>query len=165
MYAKDIASSLFMLGIAVAFWLGADRIPVSPLEGQVGAAGFPKLLAVSLGILSVIRLGQTALLARRNGWDASSIGAGERLLAAWREHRSALGMLGLGIGYVLLLPILGYALSIALLIASVAIYSGRRPGLELAAVAIGGTAALYIIFVWLLGVRMPEGIWTSRVFG
>lgn len=165
MYAKDIASSLFMLGIAVAYWLGANRIPVSPLEGQVGAAGFPKLLALSLGILALIRLGQTALLARRSGRSLSTVGTGEKLLAIWREHRPALGMLGLGIGYVLLLPILGYALSIALLIASVAIYNGRRPTLSLAIVAIAGTAALYLIFVWLLGVDMPEGIWTTWVFG
>lgn len=158
MYAKDIISSVVMLVLAIAFWLGADAIPVSPLEGGVGAAGFPKLLAVSLGGLAVIRIVQTVLTARRAG-ETLFPAAGDMIATAWREHRRAAGMLAIGIAYVLLLPRLGYPLAIALLLASVVIYSGRRPTLGLAAVVIGGTAVLYATFVWLLRVRMPTGIW------
>jgi hypothetical protein len=166
MYAKEIASSIFMLALAVAFWVGADAIPVSPLEGQVGAAGFPKLLALSLGGLALIRLAQNLLTARRAGGRSSPAAstataddASHSADAAWRQHARAAGMLGLGIGYILVLPILGYVLSIGLLIAAVALYSRRRPSLGLAVVVIVGAGLLHVMFVWLLQVPMPTGIW------
>ena len=162
MYAREISSSLFMLALAAAFWIGADAIRVSPLEGQVGAAGFPKLLAITLGALALVRIAQTLLMARRAGEGGSpAVGADGSggLRAAWREHRRDVGMLGIGVVYVALLPVLGYPLSIALLFAGVTIYSGRRPTLGVAVVAIVGTAVLYGVFVWLLKVRMPIGIW------
>jgi hypothetical protein len=163
MYAKEIASSMFMLALAVVFWVGADAIPASPLEGQVGAAGFPKLLAVSLGGLALIRIAQNLLMARRAGGSGSPAavadggpGAAE---GAWRQHGRAAGMLGIGIAYILVLPILGYVLSIGLLIAAVALYSRRRPSRGLAVIAIVGAGLLYVMFVWLLQVPMPAGIW------
>jgi hypothetical protein len=159
MYAKEIASSIFMLALAVAFWVGADAIPVSPLEGQVGAAGFPKLLALSLGGLALIRLAQNLLTARRAGGRSSPAAGAATADAAWRQHARAAGMLGLGIGYILVLPILGYVLSIGLLIAAVALYSRRRPSLGLAVVVIVGAGLLHVMFVWLLQVPMPTGIW------
>lgn len=171
MYAKEIASCVFMLALAVVFWFGADAIPVSPLEGQVGAAGFPKLLALSLGGLALIRIAQTLLTARRAGVPSSpAAGAAAEREApglAWRQHGRAAGMLGIGIGYILLLPILGYVLSIGLLIAAVALYSHRRLSRGLVVIAIVGAGVLYVMFVWLLQVPMPAGIWgeLGTVFG
>ena len=166
MNVKELSSSVFMLVVAIVFWYGATKIPVSPLEGQVGAAGFPKLLAASLGALAIIRLAQTVLSARRAG-ERGSPAAGAALTdeereakkAEWRGHGRAAAMLLLGVGYVVVLPFLGYLLSLVLLIVVVTLYSGRRPSLGLAAVAIVGAAVLYVVFVWLLQVPMPAGIW------
>ena len=174
MQAKEVGSCVFMMVVAVVFWVGADAIPTSPLEGQVGAAGFPKLLAISLGGLALIRIAQTLLTARRAG-GRSSPAAGAAVVddgrsseyAAWRQHGRAVGMLGIGIGYILLLPILGYVLSVALLIAAVALYNRRRPSLGLAAIAIIGAGLLYVVFVRLLQIPLPAGIWSElgTVFG
>lgn len=172
MNVKEFSSSVFMLVVAIVFWYGATKIPVSPLEGQVGAAGFPKLLAAGLGGLAIIRLAQTVLAARR---------AGERIFPAagaaltdeereakkleWLGHRRAAAMLVLGVGYVIVLPILGYFLSLTLLVVAATVYSGRRPSLGLAVVAIAGAGLLYVVFVWLLQVPMPTGIWANLGLG
>lgn len=168
MNVKELTSSAFMLVVAIVFWFGATKIPTSPLEGEVGAAGFPKLLAASLGALAIIRLVQTVLTARRAG-ERISPAAGavtidkddQAAKANWRGHGRAAGILVLGIGYVVVLPVLGYLLSLVLLIAAVTLYSGRRPSLGLAAVAVVGAALLYVVFVWLLQVPMPVGIWAG----
>lgn len=171
MQAKEVGSCVFMMVVAVVFWVGADAIPASPLEGQVGAAGFPKLLALSLGGLALIRIAQNLLTARRAGGPGSPAavadGGSGAAEGAWRQHGRAAGMLGIGIGYILVLPILGYVLSIAMLIAAVALYNRRRPSLGLAAIAVIGAGLLYVVFVRLLQIPLPAGIWSElgTVFG
>lgn len=169
MQVKEFASTMVMLALALVFWFGADAISRSPLEGQVGADGFPKLLAVSLGGLVIVRLIQL-VLAERRVRGGKSPGAAEKqpsrkVPASWRPHLRAAGMIALGIGYIVLLPTLGYLLSIALLVAAVALYNGRRASLGLAAVAIVGAGLLYLMFVQLLDVPLPAGVWEGLFAG
>ena len=73
-----------------------------------------------------------------------------------RHRRRALGLLAIAAGYVVLAPLVGYAVALALLIASVAAYEGMTLSWRLAAVAAGGAVVFWLLFVQLLGVEQPQ---------
>lgn len=155
-----VSAALFVL--AVAYWLAADAIPASRLAGQVGADGLPKLLGLALGLLSLLLAGQTLFEMRRaaaaGGGDDQDKGE-DRLPGSWREHLRALGLIGIGVGYLLMLPHLGYMVSAGLLLAAVATYAGLKPSLATLLFAAGGGILFYLIFVKILQIPLPAGFW------
>jgi len=58
-------------------------------------------------------------------------------------------------------PLTGYAIGIALAVIAIALYERERLSLRLAAVAAGGGIAFWLIFVRLLGTEQP----ISRLLG
>lgn len=160
-----VAGALFVL--AIAYWLEADTIPRSPLAGQVGADGLPKLLAVTLAVLSVCLALQTwaeMRKQRRSGAAAREAVAGGETggeAVDWRRHLRALGLIGIGAAYLLLLPILGYAVCAALVLAGVATYTGLRPSFRTVLFGVGGAAVYYVVFVRILGIPLPAGFWPA----
>lgn len=154
--------SLALFALAVGYWFAADTIPASRLAGQVGADGLPKLLGVALGSLSLLLALQTIIEMRR--------GENKRVVRStpneevessmrWSEHLNAFGLLGIGVGYLLILPYLGYMVSATLLLATVATYSGLKPSLSTVLFAIGGGISFYVIFVKVLQIPLPAGFW------
>jgi hypothetical protein len=77
--------------------------------------------------------------------------------AGWRT----LGMLMNGALYVALVPVLGYMVSIAGLIASTIYFQGGELNRRSLAVALGGSVLLWLLFVRLLHIPHPSGIWPS----
>jgi len=156
----SVSAALFVL--AVVYWLAADAIPASRLAGQVGADGLPKLLGLALGVLSLLLAGQTLFEMRRaaaaDGGDDQDKGE-DRLPGSWREHLRALGLIGIGVGYLLVLPHLGYMVSAGLLLAAVATYAGLKPSPATLLFAIGGGVLFYLIFVKILQIPLPAGFW------
>lgn len=153
-----LAASGALLVLAVAYWLGADAIPKSSLGGAVGADGLPKLLAVVLGGLSIALAGQAVLEARRKRASGPAETEG---VPGWRMHAKALGVIVIGAGFVVVLPVLGYAVSVALLLMVIATYSGRPFGPGTVVFAVIGAAFFQVLFVHLLQVPLPAGIWTG----
>lgn len=155
-----LAASGALLVLAVAYWLGADAIPKSSLGGAVGADGLPKLLAMILAGLSVALAAQTILQSRRaSAPGEAESGPDEGTATAWRTHAKALGVIAIGAAFVALLPLVGYAVAIALLLMTVATYSGHRPGIGTVAFGLGGAVFFQILFVHLLQVPLPAGLW------
>ncbi len=74
-------------------------------------------------------------------------------------HLRALGMLVLGIGYLLIVPSLGYTLSVAFLIAAVALYNHQQATWRLALFTGLLAVGLYFLFVRVLGIPLPPGVW------
>ena len=159
---RDAVVGICLLAVAVLYWLGADAIPTSPLSGGVGADGLPKALAYALGVLSFILIGRSLLLAQaaRAARLEPDEAAEQR-----RQHLRAGGMFLIGVGYVVLLPYLGYLLSIVLLVAAVSWYSGRAPSPTMAAVAVVTGVGFYFLFVRFLDIAQPPGPWPSLVRG
>ena len=155
---KDLLSGLVLLLIAGLYYVGSGTIADSTLSDEVGASGLPRVLSVvlaGLGLLLVVR----SLIAVRPAARASK----EDDMDGSRLPR-AIGFLAFGVGYVLLLPILGYIVSIALLIMGVALFErAERPWFG-PVTAIGGAVLYWAIFVKLLGVNQPIGsLWQSLV--
>lgn len=154
---KDLLSGLVLLLIAGFYYLGTGSIADSTLSDEVGAAGLPLVLSVALaglGLLLVLR----SLLTERNaervkkdvddGDDAKPV--------------RAVGLLAFGACYVLILPFVGYLVSIALLISAVAVFERAERRWVIPVTAIGGAVLYWAIFVKLLGVHQPLGsLWQS----
>ena len=154
---RDAVIGLVVLAFAGLYYLAAGTIRHSSLEDAVGAAGMPNALAAllaGLAILMVLR----SLLAPRLTAARATRRQGEE---APRAHLRALGMLGIGILYLAAAPILGYVISVALLLGAVAIYNYRKPTPELALFAVGAAGCFYVLFVWILDIPLPPGIWPA----
>lgn len=150
--------------LAVVFWIAADGIRISPLDGPVTAAGLPKTLAYALGTLAVLLILRSLALRRATAVEPAPVGEGpadDAERSAPYRHLRAIGMLAFGVGYLLLVPYLGYLLSIVGLMLGVAIYMGARLGAKTAAVAGLGGLFFYLLFVQVLNVPLPNGIWST----
>jgi putative tricarboxylic transport membrane protein len=149
---KDLLSGLVLLVIAGAYYWAAGLIADSTLSDEVGAAGLPRALTYALAGLAVLLIVRSLAVAR----TAPAPRTDEEAQQDGRASR-ALGLLLFGAAYVLLIPWLGYVVSVALLIAGIAVYEGARRNWVLPAVAVGGAALFWAIFVKLLGVNQPAG--------
>jgi hypothetical protein len=72
-------------------------------------------------------------------------------------------MLLIGIAYLAVVGTIGYLPAVLLLILATARYVGRPWSLELLAVAAGGAVLYYLMFVRLLGIPLPPGLWPALV--
>lgn len=74
-------------------------------------------------------------------------------------HLRALGLLVIGAAYLLVVGTIGYLPAMALLLLATAYYIGRPWSAGLLVVALGGAGLYDLIFVRLLGIPLPQGIW------
>lgn len=153
--ARDVLCGGLGLTLAGVYYLQADALPRSLLSDAVGADGVPKALAIGLAAVSAILV--VRALALRPATQARSEPFDVLV------HLRALGVVGLGAAYAAAAPFLGYPLAVALLIGLTAIYFGQRPEPRLALVAAFGAAVFWSLFVKMLGVAMPAGIWLRLV--
>ena len=146
---RDLASGILLLVVAVAYYAVTVRIPISTLSDEVGPQGLPTILAVLLAVLG-------AALALRGAFKRRAVQTGTG--SSDDEEGTlprALGFLGIGAGYILIAPVLGYVPAVALLIAAIAVYEGVRPSWRVGAVALAGAVGFWLTFVKLLGVVQP----------
>ena len=156
---RDLLGALILLLAAGGYYAASLGINRSALSDEVGAAGLPAVYAGALAALA-LALAIKALVSRRlvgrTGTDA-----GDDLRAEGRKLLRAAGMLAIGIGYIAVVDIAGYLLSMMAVIALVAVYQGERMDRCLAALAIGGGAMFHVFFILVLGIDMPAGIWSA----
>lgn len=154
---REAAVGVALLVIAGLYWLGADQIRVSTLEGAVGAQEVPKSLAVALAVLTALMIAQSAWQHYRTAPAAREGRVADA--AARRRHLRALGMFAIGVAYLLLVDLIGYVLAVALLMLATAVYIDRPLSPRLAGMAAAGAALYYLLFVIFLDIPLPAGIW------
>ena len=151
--ARQLTCSVILLMIAAGYYSVASHIGRSALADEVGPAGLPVVYALVLATVA-LALAATALfrpLLLRT--VAASAAAGEPTLGFLL--RRAGGVFAIGVGYVLIVPLAGYFLTLVLVIAAMALYQGERASARLATAAVAGAAVFWLLFVGLLGVPMP----------
>ena len=154
---KDLWIGLTVLLVAAVFWFEAGKIRISPLDGPVNAAGLPRSLAYALGALAIILM-LRSLIGTALGYRSTSDETGESTLAdVMRPHLRAVGMLAIGVGYLLIVSWLGYAITIVALLLAVSLYNGASLNLRTAAVALIGGVFYHLLFVEFLGIPLPPG--------
>ena len=149
---RDILGGAVLLIVATAYYWATLQIPDSSLSDEVGAQGMPRILAFLLAGLAVLIVVRGLLAQRRQ--PVAAIGADDEEADATPQR--ALGLLAIAFAYVVLAPLVGYAVALAVLVASVAIYEGMRPSWRLALVAAGGAGVFWLLFVQFLGVEQPQ---------
>lgn len=145
---KNIVCGAAGLALAAAYYSVAESVPRSLLDDPTGASGLPKLLALLLAGFSLALIVVT--VARRT----APAGEGRSAYA----HIQAVGLLGIGVLYLLLLPGLGYLGAIFVLLLTVSIYAGAR-GVTPLVVSVAGAVVLWATFVRLFRISMPTGAW------
>ena len=146
-----------VLGILVSasYVAYARQIEDGMLADEVGAAGMP----TAVGVLMM--LAAAALLFKGSLRTAGTAGDGLKEPIPWASHRLALYLLGVLAAYVLVLPVAGYWVSVALLIGAVSALVGARQSKVILACSVLGASSLYVLFTLLLKIRMPAGLWPS----
>ncbi|WP_277207232.1 tripartite tricarboxylate transporter TctB family protein [Isoptericola croceus] len=133
-----IAIALFSVGYLVI----AFRIPDFALEVSMQPATFPKVLGLSMLVLSGLLFLQRPTAAE----PTSEPG-----------RRDAIVMLISMVFYIALLVPLGFALTTAVYLFAMAFYLGYRRHWVNAAVAIGIAAGLHATLAYALGITLPSG--------
>jgi hypothetical protein len=152
---RDLVFGAACLALAVGYYLMAAAIPESALSDTVGAQGLPKTYAVVLGALSLI------LIARSWAWERSHRNAPPSPRPLPPSIVRAAGMLVIGVVYLVVVPWLGYVLSLAGLIAATTYYQGGGLSPRVALVSLSGAVFFWVLFVAVLGIPHPAGIWPS----
>ena len=153
---KDVAAGGILLVLAALYYWQTRQILDSSLADAVGPKGLPLMLGAGLAIVAALITLRGAMAFRRAKKAAApppAVDEGETSVASIPR---ALGLLAIGVGYILIGPIVGYPVAVGMLIAAVVLYEGGKPSLGLLAVAAGAGVGLWILFVLLLGTEQPQ---------
>jgi len=160
---KDLASGIVLLVLAGGYFWVANNIPHSMLDDAFGPRGLPVVLAALLAFLALILVARGVAELRAVSTHAAP-GDDEDSDQPEAGLPRALGFLLIGVGYILVLPLAGYVLAIALLIATVALYEGAARNWRVPATAVFGGVLFWLLFNKLLGVGQPAGTLFSSLF-
>ncbi len=164
-FTRDTWIGLFMLLVAGVYWFEASKIKVSPLDDGIGAAGLPKSLAYGLAALSILLIVRSVAGVLMSTAPAKEETSTTTAAETWKPHLRAVGMLAIGVGYLLLVSTLGYIITIGALIFCVSLYIGAPLNLRTVLVASIGGVAYYFLFVRFLGIPLPDGAILGPLLG
>jgi putative tricarboxylic transport membrane protein len=150
-----ISGGLGML-LAASYIATAQSIEDSLLADAVGASGVPTGVGVVLLIASLFLFVKSfkSKASMLNETEEEPTEGGSQ-----HPHAMALGLLLILAAYVFLLPILGYVLSVGLLVGAAAWFAGARRYTSLVLCAVVAGPVLWFVFDWTLEIRFPVGLW------
>jgi putative tricarboxylic transport membrane protein len=151
---RDLAFGITTLIVAAIYYALTITIQQSDLADPIGPQGLPKTYALVLAVLSIV------LIARSMRRPANP---GSRIPDPGSPIPRVIGMLLLGVAYILVLPWLGYLLSVAGLIAATTYFQGGSISGRTIFVAISGAVCFWVLFIWLLRIQYPAGLWPSVI--
>lgn len=151
MRRADLAFGGATLVVSVAYYQMTTSVPVSQLADAIGPQGLPKVYALILAALSLILI-----------INALKAPSGSPNPTDRTRSLRALGMLAIGVAYVVLAPWLGYLLAISGLILATTYYQGGTVGRQAALVAAGGGVCFWLLFVVLMGIPQPPGFFPPQ---
>ena len=157
----DVVLGCAALALAVAYYLAAAAIPDTLLSDTIGPRGLPKIYAVVLASLAIVLLIQSLLRGTRANRNAppSPLPHPSSSFPLPPVLLRVAGMLIIGVVYVVVVPWLGYVPTIAVLIAGTTYYQGGVMSGRVAITAVAGALFLWLLFVALLDIPQPAGIW------
>lgn len=126
-------------------------ITTAGLDWEARANGV--LIGVTLLVLVALQVGQTALKVATGG---ATLGLGELAEATPAQGRR-LALIAILAAFIGTLPWLGTSLGLTLTMAASMAVLGVRSPRVLAGVSLGTAAAVYLLFIALLGAQLPAG--------
>jgi hypothetical protein len=153
---RDRLLSVLTAAFSLSYITAARGIEDSLLSDAVGSGGVPQGVGIAMLVAAV------ALFAKSFRGGAAATSPADETGPGWRAIalRTA-GLVAILVGYGLALPLLGYPMTVSLLVLATGWHAGaamRWPLLLCAAIA---GPLLWALFDWALKVRMPVGmLWT-----
>jgi putative tricarboxylic transport membrane protein len=151
-----------LLGMAVSsvYVYQASLIEDSLLADAVGVAGVP----IGIGYLMCLA---SALLFMKS-WLKSKAEASAEVEevepgGSAHPHWKAMGLLALLLGFLLLVTIFGFIVSIGVMVAAVAYFGGARQLKTLLWCALITGPALWLSFDYGLEIHLPTGMWSQWI--
>jgi hypothetical protein len=157
---RNLALGAMTLALSAASYRLAARIPESQLADAIGPRGLPKAYAFLLGALSLILIAQS--LTHRPAATGASAAAPPPTPQPHPQRRAA-GMLAIGIVYIVMVPWVGYLPALAGLIFASTFCQGGAVNRQAAVVAVGGAVFCWVLFVLLMGIPQPPGLWQEVI--
>jgi len=157
---RDLLFGITTLVVAVVYYRLAVAIPESDLADPVGPQGLPRVYALLLAALSLILIARSL---RRSSSSAGSSNPESRIPNPGAGIARVIGMLLIGVAYIIVLPWLGYLLSVAALITATIYFQGGVINGRSILVALSGAVCLWLLFIWLLRIQYPAGLWPSVI--
>ena len=148
-----IEALVVLLGVVGYIWVGLSLPPYYKMAGVPGPSVFPLILGVIMAggaLWLLIFPGKQ----KKNKRRPSEYSGWRRLLKAWRFFF----MWGLLITYVFLLPVLGFVISSAVLLATFFFLLGEKRWYLGISISLVFTIVIYIAFAKGLQIRLPLGI-------
>jgi len=157
---RDLVFGSMTLALAAVYYALTVTIPQSQLADPIGPQGLPKTYAFVLAALSILVILRS--IKRPANLEPGTTNPESRIPNPGRIPR-VIGMLLIGVAYILVLPWLGYLLSVAALIAATTYFQGGSLGGRSILVAISGAVCFWVLFIWLLRIQYPAGLWPSVI--
>ena len=157
---RDLLFGIATLVVAAVYYGLAVAIPRSDLADPVGPQGLPRIYALLLAALSLILIARSL---RRSAPDPDSPNPESRIPNPGSGIPRVIGMLLIGVAYIIVLPWFGYLLSVAALITGTIYFQGGSINGRSILVAVSGAAIFWLLFIWLLRIQYPAGLWPSVI--
>jgi len=153
---KDCIAGTAFMALSAAYYYFALDIPRSVLSDAVGAAYFPKLLALCMFVLSALLVAAGVFrktpAASQKADNKKKEGPSDLYM-----FRRAAGTLLIGITYLLLVPYIGYPVAVSMVVFWTILYFGEPLSRKVVMTAIGSGVFFWLLFVALFKIPMPMG--------
>lgn len=143
----NIALSVFFMALAAVMFMGAQQLTV--VESGLGPGSWPKVLSAVLFVLGAILFLQSLLErsdAQAAPFDIHSVNFSRVLLGG-----------AILAGFCLLLQFFGFIIAAAFMVPAVMRLMGEKRPVILIGTTVGVLAAIYLIFVIILHLSLPQG--------
>jgi len=145
--APRLIAPLLGIALMIALYPGTWSLD-AVARGSLGPGFWPRLGLIGLTLACLAKLVEE--------WRREKAAAASIPLPPFSPLKLAAGI-GAVVAYVLLAPLLGFALATALFIAGFMVLCGTRSIATLAASVVIGTTALLYVFVKLVYLPLPKG--------
>ncbi|WP_091773835.1 tripartite tricarboxylate transporter TctB family protein [Piscibacillus halophilus] len=158
----EIIMGLLLILLSLLIYTHSDDLP-SMNESQLDAGSFPQIIAILLGILSLLLvLTKTIkLIKERQAQDESPKSIKKALIDLYQEHKLVLLILSVLFIYIVLVQVIGFIISsIAFMIVTALIIGPKtkKDIILISSIAVILTVGLYMFFQEILKVRFPTGL-------
>ncbi|MFY8125062.1 MAG: tripartite tricarboxylate transporter TctB family protein [Hydrogenophaga sp.] len=154
----------FLLGgiclvVGATYYSVASTIPKSMLSDEIGPGGVPAAVGLAAMVVSVLIMLKAMVVWNQERLAAKLVSsvATDEAEETGGSHWLSVSLVMVLVSLILVLPILGYIISIFLLIMVSAALSGHAKNLKLLVFSLVSSVTLYVIFQVIMSVKLPKG--------
>ncbi len=149
---------IFVVSLFLYWVTGSFQTGTLLQGGQMGPAFWPRLILGALILLSgIVSAGMIRKISKEKAW-------GESLVTMDRGKVRFFAAIGLGVAYLVLLPVLGFIAITPVFMIAFMILLGEKSKGWILGVSIAMTAIIVVLFTKAMYVPLPRGVWLFREF-